>query len=67
MSDVYEPRGLRFFDLASGRKMILVDESEPQFAGWLCYRHADGQWVSLREATVADKIAVARANGMVLV
>jgi hypothetical protein len=22
--------------------------------GWLCFKHPDGQWVSLREATTAD-------------
>lgn len=24
------------------------------YKGWLCYKHPDGQWVTLREATIAD-------------
>lgn len=50
---IYEPEGIRFFDAASKHEMILVAEGEP-FAGWLCYRHPDGQWVSLRKATQDD-------------
>lgn len=49
----YEPKGTMFFDMASNREMILVAEGE-SFAGWLCYRHPDGQWVSLRKATDDD-------------
>ncbi len=51
----YEPKGRRFFDTASNREMILVAEGE-KFAGWLCYRHPDGQWVSLRKATQDDLV-----------
>lgn len=49
----YEPKGTRFFDVASNREMLLVAEGE-SFAGWLCYRHPDGQWVSLRKANKND-------------
>ena len=49
----YEPKGIRFFDAISNRQMILVAEGE-SFAGWLCYRHPDGQWVSLRKANEDD-------------
>lgn len=53
MPDVYEPRGLRFYDKATERQMLLVHEGE-LYAGWLCYRHPDGQWVTLRKATDDD-------------
>ncbi len=53
MKEVWEPKGTRFHDRASGREMLLVAEGE-SFAGWLCYRHPDGQWVSLRKATPDD-------------
>lgn len=56
----YEPKGIQFFDAISNRQMLLVAEGEP-FAGWLCYRHPDGQWVSLREATNADRAKLASA------
>lgn len=46
----YEPVGIRFY--ANGRHMLLVEEGE--WAGWLCYRHPEGQWVSLRVATDDD-------------
>lgn len=58
MSEPYEPRGVRFFDRRSGREMILVQEPGSDFDGWLCYRHPDGQWVSLREATADDRRAL---------
>lgn len=48
----YEPPGIRFFDRASNRAMLLVTGGP--WHGWLCYRHPDGQWVSLRLATVED-------------
>ena len=46
-----EPKGIRFIDKNQG-EMILVSEGE--YEGWLCYRHPDGQWVSLRKATEDD-------------
>ena len=55
-----EPKGTKFRDLKSGRMMVLVADGEP-YAGWLCYRHPDGQWVTLRQATERDRDAVADA------
>lgn len=55
----YEPDGTRFFDAAFGREMVLVKEGHAK--GWLCYRHPDGQWVTLREATAADRAALHEA------
>ena len=52
--EIWEPQGTRFWDAASDREMLLVDEPERDFDGWLCYRHPDGQWVSLRKATEED-------------
>ena len=59
--DHYEPPGTRFLDMASGREMLLV--SDGPWAGWLSYRHPDGQWVSLRKATDADLVSIERAGG----
>jgi hypothetical protein len=50
--DVYEPPGIRFHDGATRRDMVLVTDGPSK--GWLCYRHPDGQWVTLRVATVGD-------------
>lgn len=55
MSDNYEPEGIRFYDRSRG-EMILITEGH--LKDWLCYRHPDGQWVTLREATEADKTAL---------
>ncbi len=52
MSEPYEPKGTRFHDAASGREMLYVLEGHMK--GWICYRHPDGQWVTLREATEED-------------
>lgn len=49
----YEPKGVRFTDKRRG-EMLLVQEPGYTFDGWLCYRHPDGQWVSLRKATNED-------------
>lgn len=53
----FEPKGLRFFNKATGQEMLLVAPGEP-YAGWLCYRHPDGQWVTIREATAEDHKAI---------
>lgn len=65
-SEHYEPKGLRFLDRATNREMILVGEGE-HYAGWLCYRHPDGQWVTLREATEADRAALTAQSDAVRV
>ena len=47
--------GLTFFDKASGREMKYVPgDSSHWTAGWLLYRHLDGQWLTLRKATGGD-------------
>jgi hypothetical protein len=50
--EAYTPPGFEFYDAASDRTMLLVDDGP--WAGWIVYRHPDGQWVSLRVATAAD-------------
>jgi hypothetical protein len=58
---IYEPKGIKFFDLASRLEMILCAEGD-EWGGWLAYRHVSGVWVSLREATLADKERIANAQ-----
>lgn len=58
----YEPKGVKFFDKATDREMLLVADDSPNWSGWLCYRHPDGQWVSLRKATKDDHDRVASAQ-----
>lgn len=41
--------------------MILVNEPNHGFDGWICYRHPDGQWVTLRKATQSDIYELAAA------
>lgn len=59
----YTPNGDQFYDKASCRMMLLVTEGH--FKDWICYKHPDGQWVTLRKATDDDKdrIAVAKLGG----
>lgn len=57
----YEPKGVRFYDAASDREMLLVTEEGPQ-KDWICWRHPDGQWVTLRKATEKDRLSLARAS-----
>ncbi len=61
MNAPFEPTGIVFDDLRSGRLLLLVAEGQP-YAGWLCYRHPDGQWVTLREATDDDRWAIEAAE-----
>jgi hypothetical protein len=60
--DAYEPKGIRFYDSASRREMLLVTEAGPH-NGWLCVRHPDGQWVTARKASVDDLARVNAARG----
>ena len=53
VEEAYNPKGIHFYEYASGREMLLVEEGHMK--GWLCYRHPGGQWVTLREATEEDK------------
>ena len=56
-----EARFLEFFDAASERFMRLMYDGP--YAGWIFFRHPDGQWVSLRKATDDD---MDRINGAVI-
>lgn len=51
MNNTYEPKGIKFQDANYG-ELLLVQE------GWakdmICYKHPDGQWVTLRKATEED-------------
>jgi len=55
MIDSANPPGYDFYDGNSGRSMKYVypDTKHPA-AGWLLYKHPDGQWVTLRKATEDD-------------
>lgn len=59
--ETYEPKGTRFYDIPSGREMVLISDDEPaaHVRGWLCYRHPDGQWVTFRKATDDDRRRIA--------
>ncbi len=61
MLEHYEPKGVRFDDAASGRDMLLVNDRS-SFDGWVCCRHPDGQWITLRRATDEDQAAIASAR-----
>jgi hypothetical protein len=51
----FDPPGLRFFDQASNRWMkYFYPDSSHGYAGWICYKHPEGQWVTLRKATEDD-------------
>lgn len=46
-------KDIEFYDRASGREMKLALNGP--LAGWLCYKHPDGQWVTERKATPTDR------------
>jgi len=47
---------------ANGKEMMYCyPDSQHELAGWLLYRHPDGQWVTLRKATQQDIHAMSRA------
>ena len=48
----FQPEGIEFYDFKSFRHMLYVQQGHDK--GWLCYKHPDGQWVMLREATPSD-------------
>jgi len=62
LSSNYLPAGRVFYDVRSGRTMILVEEPGYVFDGWLCYKHPDGQWVSLRKVTEDDRARINAAE-----
>jgi hypothetical protein len=63
MSNInYEPSGFQFYDLASAREMKWVfGDRQENLNDWLVYKHPDGQWVTLRKITEADKKAMIAA------
>jgi hypothetical protein len=57
-----EAVGMEFFDNASGKRMKYVyPDSKHWTAGWILYKHPDGQWVTLRKATDADIERISQA------
>jgi hypothetical protein len=57
-----EPIGIEFYDAQSQRQMKYVyPDSKHHTAGWLLYRHPDGQWVTLRKATEIDVACITEA------
>lgn len=62
MSPNYEPPGVHLV-YATGLEIILVDSGP--YEGWICFRHADGGWVTLRKATPLDILVIELAkNGL---
>lgn len=45
----WTPRGRTFWDVASGRDVLLITE-EP-YVGWICHKDESGKWVKDHEAT----------------
>jgi hypothetical protein len=57
-----DPPGIEFFDAATSRRMKYVYPGSSHWtAGWLLYKHPDGQWVTLRKATRDDIAAISGA------
>ena len=48
----YDPEGVLFWE--EGRKLKLLVEGP--YKDWVCYKHPDGQWVTLRKATREDQL-----------
>jgi hypothetical protein len=47
--------GINFYSQARHQQMrYLYPDCGHHWAGWILYKHPDGQWVSLRKATDAD-------------
>ena len=47
---------------ANGKEMMYCyPDSNHELAGWILYRHPDGQWVTLRKATDRDICAMSEA------
>ena len=62
MSSQTDPVGLEFFDNATKKRMKYVYPDYPHWtAGWILYKHPDGQWVTLRKATYADVGRISQA------
>lgn len=65
-SSISNPAGWTFYDNASKREMRLVYDEASSWKGWLIWQHPDGQWVSLRKATLKDYEALSKAVAGVL-
>lgn len=52
---------MEFFDEKGGRQMLYVYPDAKQWGNWLFFKHPDGQWVSMREATKGDVAAINKA------
>jgi hypothetical protein len=65
MLDNFDPLafdGFSFYDNKSKRSMRYVyANQQTKYAGWILYQHPDGNWVTLRKATVADVSAISEA------
>lgn len=60
----FDVPGLEFYDAASQRTMKYVyPDTKHWAAGWILYKHPDGQWVTLRKASDVDIEAL---NGAVI-
>lgn len=71
--EVFEPEGVRFLGTVGPAprsaaravspggfylaEYLIVSDDSNVCPGWLCYRHPDGQWVTIRKATAADRAA----------
>ncbi len=58
----YIPKGIEFYDFATGKPMLLVDDDALRWGGWLLYLHPDGQWVTHRKATEDDRARIKAAQ-----
>jgi hypothetical protein len=57
-----EVPGFSFYDGGSGKQLKYVyPDTKHWTAGWLLYKHPDGQWVTYRKATDADIVAMNKA------
>lgn len=51
-----EPVGITFFCTRMQKLLTLVTEGH--WDGWLCYKQADGSWVTLRRANREDRSVI---------
>ena len=54
-----KPNGRFFYDTARACEMVLIEDSGHPYDGWLCRKHANGGWVTVRKATEDDRKALA--------
>lgn len=53
---------LRFYDQRRRQDMMYVyPDTKHELAGWLLFKHPDGQWVTLRKATDDDIMRLSSA------